>query len=97
MSSNTGLEIAILGSIARVKADIGDGDGEKILRSTRRLHELFAEAERMNLPGLEQMARQAQAMTQQALFKLQGSAAPSAVGGVSGARATYRTIEGLAS
>jgi hypothetical protein len=92
---DSGLEISLLGAIARVQTSLNADDAGKILTATKDLHDLFAEADRMKLAGTDRLAQQALDMIGQALIRLDAASVSRGAGAATDARATYRTVERL--
>lgn len=92
---DSGLEISLLGAIARVQTGLDADDPGRILTAAKDLQALFAEADRMKLAGADRLAQQALAMIAQALTRLDAASVSRGAGGAPDARATYRLVERL--
>ncbi len=95
MTTDIGLEIALLGAMDRIRADAEVLDFPGMLASTRRLQDLFAEADRAKLHGLMPLAQEARDLLDQVLAGLGTQGAALGAARYTGPRTAYATVEGL--
>ena len=95
MSVEIGLEIAVRGAMEGVMASARSQDFGRLLTCTRHLQNLIVEAAALGRSDLPDLAREARAVIDGAVALVGGDGAAHGVGAPAGARAAYRSIEGL--